>query len=519
MEPLLNNVPKELKDDDYINLLYDQLQNPDAIETATENFWLSPINYKINNVYVLRINKMSRIFNSLSGSTIEFKAQKVTPLKNKNGVCKRTVQSKQGNAKYWEYWFESHPNIFLQHFMNYTPRKTKSEALSLEAIPDTQQMPLYDFSYEAGETTGDLIEVPEFMQQEPDQPSFSVGLTPDELLQQSYINYDAETNTVNFSCHVNVVSPYQISNQAGADYAEWIRRHDPSEIMQPGDVVGVISGNQGITKTILTSYVVSVISTRHALCANLPPPNIRPQGEPVAFKGQAPVKIIGKVKLNDIIVPSGQNNGTGIAKRYCMAPELRNHVVGQAWEESNDEGVKLVNCMIDIKSPDIGIKSDSTDEKKHAELQELIMYNLANKDNESSFLDVHLADQTAVFVELKNVVQSLLENLSGLTVIVWVDKSAVPGFIKTQFLRDFGVPDPLSGGVAIANKESLVLVEEWNRDVSYPEYEPIDFDHKVKSVVGVSQNLLATYELAKLDRPDNHTMIISDGYHDQNPCS
>lgn len=179
-----------------------------------------------------------------------------------------------------------------------------------------------------------------------------------------------------------MITPYQYSNQAGADYAEWIRRHDPSEIMQPGDVVGVISGNQGITKTILPSYVVSVISTRHALCANLPPPDVRPQGEPVAFKGQAPVKIIGKVsylmnltslrlshvflarincvlqvKLNDIIVPSGKNDGTGIAKRFCKDPELKSHVIGQAWEESSDEGVKLVNCMIDIQSPDIGTKS------------------------------------------------------------------------------------------------------------------------------------------------------------------
>lgn len=111
----------------------------------------------------------------------------------------------------------------------------------------------------------------------------------------SIINYDFATQTLNFSCNVNVREPYQYSNQAGADYAEWIPRHDPSEIMQPGDVVGVISGNQGITKTILPSYVVSVISTRHALCANLPPPDVRPRGEPVAFKGQAPVKIIGKV--------------------------------------------------------------------------------------------------------------------------------------------------------------------------------------------------------------------------------
>lgn len=136
--------------------------------------------------------------------------------------------------------------------------------------------------------------------------------------------------------------------------------------------------------------------------------------------------------------------------------------------------------------------------KRRFELQELIMHSLANQEPYNTFIDLHLVNQTAILAELKDIVRKLL-NLSGLTIIVWVDKSALHGFIKNQFLRDFGEPDGLSGGVIIEEKESLVLVEEWNRDVSFPDYKPIDFDQGVKRVTGVAQALLATwFNLPKL---------------------
>ena len=125
------------------------------------------------------------------------------------------------------------------------------------------------------------------------QEHFIDGAAIDQGYRQ-YMHYNPETNTLNFNCNINITPPFVITNQYGADYAEWMKRAIQNEVMQPGDVIGII-GDQGITKTISTKYAASVISTRYALCANLPPKERQADGEVIAFKGQAPIKVVGKV--------------------------------------------------------------------------------------------------------------------------------------------------------------------------------------------------------------------------------
>jgi hypothetical protein len=330
------------------------------------------------------------------------------------------------------------------------------------------------------------------------------------LIPHEKVYYDEVNDTIKFNCNVNIEPQWQLTfNQGGADYAEWMPREDNNEIMQPGDVIAII-GQKGITKTILPHYAVSVISTKHSLCANLPERSMLPLGEVVAFKGRAPIKVIGKVKLNDQIVPSGRNDGTGIAKNYCKDKELQNHIVGQAWEASDDEDVKLIDCLIDLKSPDIGhIKSDFEDDLLSGpELQELIMHSLAYQEDFSTILDVHVIHPTAIFAELRALLKRLTNELSGLTIIVWVDTSALPGFIKDQFLREFGIIDSLSGGVINNEQEIVLLVEEWNREISFKGDSTEDFDKNLKDHSSVVLNLVSTYNTSKLDYPDNYTLII-----------
>lgn len=72
----------------------------------------------------------------------------------------------------------------------------------------------------------------------------------------------------------------------------------------------------------------------------------------VSFIGQVPVRVRGVVNLGDWIVPSGEDDG------ICMAipsNELRldHHVVGRAWESSNDPGIKRVNTAVGLDQSEI----------------------------------------------------------------------------------------------------------------------------------------------------------------------
>ena len=66
--------------------------------------------------------------------------------------------------------------------------------------------------------------------------------------------------------------------------------------------------------------------------------------EKVAFMGQVPVKVFGKVNMGDYIIPSGKNDGIGIA----ISPSKINttnvkQIIGIAWE--NFEGVASFNMI------------------------------------------------------------------------------------------------------------------------------------------------------------------------------
>src|SRR5439155_14131990 len=92
-----------------------------------------------------------------------------------------------------------------------------------------------------------------------------------------------------------------------------------------------------------------VISTGPIVAGNDPGEDARANYAQVAFIGQAAVKVRGALRTGDFIVPSGANDGVGIA----VAPEAITgeqfaQVVGQAWETSADANVKLVRVAVGL---------------------------------------------------------------------------------------------------------------------------------------------------------------------------
>ena len=58
--------------------------------------------------------------------------------------------------------------------------------------------------------------------------------------------------------------------------------------------------------------------------------------------------MIGPVAVGDVIIPSGRQDGTGVARAdEALSDAERRVSVGVAWEESKDESEKRVNVYVE----------------------------------------------------------------------------------------------------------------------------------------------------------------------------
>jgi len=137
-------------------------------------------------------------------------------------------------------------------------------------------------------------------------------------------------------------------NSGSADYAEYLPRLDPGESIDPGDVVGVIGGE--VTKRTDDADRALVVSDRSIVAGNSPgqSPGARADYETVGFVGQIPTKVRGPVEEGDLVVPSGEGDGTGRAiPPEEWTPDGR-AIVGRAWEGADGDGVSRVTVAVGI---------------------------------------------------------------------------------------------------------------------------------------------------------------------------
>lgn len=168
----------------------------------------------------------------------------------------------------------------------------------------------------------------------------------------------------------NLGVTYQSGN---GDYAEYLERMHLEEEIEFGDIVGVVGGK--ITKTTSGAQQIMAVSLAPIVLGNAPPEGEEYRYEKVAFMGQVPVKVIGVVNSGDYIIPSGREDGTGIA----VSPEMMTvdefaRVVGRAWGSSDNESLKLVNVVVGLNSGEItGIikKQQQENQDLKAQLNEL----------------------------------------------------------------------------------------------------------------------------------------------------
>ncbi len=167
-----------------------------------------------------------------------------------------------------------------------------------------------------------------------------VDLTVDGYQLSEYILYNEESIGVAFE-------------SGSADYAEWLKKNDENEFLSFGDVVGVRGGL--ISKSFVHAENYMIVSQNPLISGAMPKKGEEYLFERIAFMGQVPVKVIGKVKKGDYILPTGKGDGFAIA----VAPDQMKindyqRIIGVAWEISKgDKLFSYINTAVGINNNDM----------------------------------------------------------------------------------------------------------------------------------------------------------------------
>ena len=139
----------------------------------------------------------------------------------------------------------------------------------------------------------------------------------------------------------------------GADYAEWLKKHNKNEVLTFGDVVGVKAGV--ISKNFVDANNFMVVSKSPIVSGAMPAEEDKGKYKQIAFLGQVPVKVIGVVSKGDYILPSGNADGMAIAvSPENMRTNDYNRIIGVAWDEYNGHDLfSYINTAVGINSNDL----------------------------------------------------------------------------------------------------------------------------------------------------------------------
>ncbi|NRB65075.1 MAG: hypothetical protein HRU40_19000 [Saprospiraceae bacterium] len=155
---------------------------------------------------------------------------------------------------------------------------------------------------------------------------------------QSYIDWETNsTNDVGVRYH-----------SGSADYAEWLPVVNRKEKIAFADVVGVYGSK--ITKKTEGADHVMIVSESPVILGNHPLDAKKEKyGRPVAFLGQVRTRVAGVVRKGDYIIPSGNNDGFGIAiSPDSLASSDYSVIIGRALESGLALSENLVNVAIGL---------------------------------------------------------------------------------------------------------------------------------------------------------------------------
>lgn len=166
---------------------------------------------------------------------------------------------------------------------------------------------------------------------------------------------------------------------AGADYAEYLPKLDPTEKINKGDIVGVFNGK--ISKNTAGATQIMVRSTAAGVAGNWPGKKNIADYELIAFFGQVKVNVSGPAHKGDFVLPSNKNDGTGVAvSEQSIHSEQIPQILGRVWEDKpgNETATVLTAVGFNFSIPSLRSESAAISTLK-TELE-----NLKNKQQDLS---------------------------------------------------------------------------------------------------------------------------------------
>lgn len=134
----------------------------------------------------------------------------------------------------------------------------------------------------------------------------------------------------------------------GADYAEWLPKMNADDSFQLGQVVGVRDGK--VTLDTEGAEQLMVISCKPCVLGNIPADGEESDYVKVAFMGQVPVVVRGRVNTGDYIIPSEYADGTAVAVTpEDIEVEHLDRIVGRAWSSSDSDVYGMVNVVVGVE--------------------------------------------------------------------------------------------------------------------------------------------------------------------------
>jgi hypothetical protein len=126
----------------------------------------------------------------------------------------------------------------------------------------------------------------------------------------------------------------------------------------------------------------------------MPKEGMENASEKVAFLGQVDTKVLGNVNIGDFIIPSGKNDGTGIAvSADSIKPYQYLQVAGIAWSNSKSDFHGYINVAVGLNTTDVA-RLNIEQEKKIKE-QEKEIHRLRNQLDEMNTVLARLLPEYA----------------------------------------------------------------------------------------------------------------------------
>lgn len=141
-----------------------------------------------------------------------------------------------------------------------------------------------------------------------------------------------------------------VYNSGGCDYAEWVWKANPNEVITKCSIVGIKDGKATTNTTECTSSQFYIVSSTPLVVGNSPVMTDDTSSMVlIAMMGQARAKVRGSAKPGDYIIPSGLNDGLGraIDPSKVTTKQLR-EVVGVVWNVETSGTLSIVNVAVGI---------------------------------------------------------------------------------------------------------------------------------------------------------------------------